>query len=68
MSTSIATSSGITLVFMPPWTTLGENVVWVQAWANLAVRVSAIDSHAAHARAGSTSAARVSASRSSDAA
>ena len=46
MSTSSTTSSGMTLVLVPPWTTSGENVVWVQAWANLAVRASAIDSHA----------------------
>ena len=24
--------SGITLVFVPPWMTVGANVVWVQAW------------------------------------
>ena len=30
--------SGITFVLMPPCTTLGEIVVWVQAWSSLAVR------------------------------
>ena len=24
--------SGMTLVFVPPWTTVGAKVVWVQAW------------------------------------
>ncbi len=24
--------SGITLILVPPWATVGANVVWVQAW------------------------------------
>ena len=32
MSTSMSMTSGIVLVFWPPWATLGENVVWVSAW------------------------------------
>ena len=32
MSTSRSTRSGMTLVFVPPWTTVGANVVCVHAW------------------------------------
>ena len=36
MSTSMSMRSGMTLIFDPPCTTLGENVVWVQACARRA--------------------------------
>jgi hypothetical protein len=36
MSTSMSTRSGITFTLVPPCAMLGENVVWVHAWASRA--------------------------------
>ena len=50
MSTSIVTVSGMTLVFTPPWTTLGEKVVWVQACSSLAVGTGQAGERVGHLR------------------
>ena len=52
MSTSRSTRSGMTLVLMPPWARLGENVVWVQDQKLAAAPREAIPAMASAARAG----------------
>ena len=54
MSTSSVTESGITLSLVPPWTTVGAMVSWVQAW-NIRPMPSGSPSTASSNRAGSSS-------------
>jgi hypothetical protein len=65
MSTWISTRSGITFTLLPPCATLGENVVWVQAWASRASVALSMSRAAFQTRSGSTRAAVRSGSSSS---